>query len=411
MKAVLLMGLLALTLSAQAQTRHESAGLLPTPVARPLLEQDPSVAAARAALEAARQEAGILENSPHEWNAKMSGHRRAIEAGPHYREWTVGLERTLRLPGKAAADRKLGVATVAEAEARYGEALHEAARELLSLWLERLGAERSLALAGSNLQAAQDNLAVVNKRVRAGDAAKLDASLAQAELAEQKRLENEARMQASVAAAHLQARFPGVTEHLAALPEAFPLRESPAFWRERILAESDELKTAQALQEKAQAHAERASAEKTPDPTVGVYTGADAGGRERISGFTISIPLAGGQRSRRADKAVQLAEMSRHEVAQKRRQLEGEISGNVATAHGTFTSLQIAEQGAAAMQDNARLLQRAYALGEADLQSLLVARRQATGAAQNALAARVASLKAYYRLLVDAHLVWDLEHD
>ena len=58
-----------------------------------------------------------------------------------------------------------------------------------------------------------------------------------------------------------------------------------------------------------------------------------------------------------------------------------------------------------------KLMQRAYSLGESDLQALLSARRQATTAAQSALAARIAAIKAYYSLLVDAHLVWDMEHE
>jgi hypothetical protein len=56
-------------------------------------------------------------------------------------------------------------------------------------------------------------------------------------------------------------------------------------------------------------------------------------------------------------------------------------------------------------------MQRAYTLGEAELQALLLARRQATAATTSALQARVAALKAYYGLLVDAHLIWDLAHD
>ncbi|REN19571.1 TolC family protein, partial [Mycobacterium tuberculosis] len=55
-----------------------------------------------------------------------------------------------------------------------------------------------------------------------------------------------------------------------------------------------------------------------------------------------------------------------------------------------------------------RLTQRAYALGEADLQSLLLARRQFLEASRSALEARADALRANYRLLVDAHLIWDL---
>ena len=84
---------------------------------------------------------------------------------------------------------------------------------------------------------------------------------------------------------------------------------------------------------------------------------------------------------------------------------------SVATAQGTYESLQIAEAGAAALQDNAKLMQRAYSLGEANLQAVLTAQLQATAAAQNSLAARTAALRDYYLLLIDAHLVCDLDHD
>ena len=56
-------------------------------------------------------------------------------------------------------------------------------------------------------------------------------------------------------------------------------------------------------------------------------------------------------------------------------------------------------------------MQRAYALGEADLQSLLLVRRQSLDGARAALDARVEALRSNYRLLIDARLIWDLAHD
>lgn len=258
MRALLLIVLSTMAVSAPAAPLPETPGLLPTLIVRPLLEQDPSVTAARASLEAARQEAGILESSPYEWNARLSSQRRTLQSGPHYQEWNVGIERTLRLPGKAAADRNIGKATVEEAEARYGDAKHEAARELLTLWLDWLHAERAYELAGANGQAAQENLNAVEKRMRAGDAARLDVSLAQAELAEQKRIANDAKTQVAVANARLQARFPSLGRQFTVSPTLLPLKEKAAFWRERIFAQSDELKTVQAQLQRALAQAERA---------------------------------------------------------------------------------------------------------------------------------------------------------
>ena len=408
---LLLIGLLTIPGTTQAVQPVNPPGLLPTEIARPLLEQDPGVAAARAGLDVALQEAGILDKSPYEWTTRVLSQQRRLETGPRYNEWNAGIERTIRLPGKAAADRNIGKATVEESQARYGEALQVAARELMALWVDSLAAERARELAENSLQSAQASLAAVEKRARAGDASKLDLSIARAELAEQRRLDNDAKTQAAAAWSRLSTRFPGVERQILALPTPLPIGEDAAFWRDRILAESDEFKVVQTQMQKAQAHAERARADKIPDPTLGVYTASEVGGRERFSGVMISIPIPGGVRDSRSAKAIAAVEVSRQEVELKRRQLETGIASAIVTAQGAYDSLQIAHEGAAAMQENASLMQRAYALGEAELQALLLARRQATAAMNNALQAQVTALKAYYGLLVDAYLIWELKHD
>ncbi|HCZ17658.1 MAG TPA: hypothetical protein DHV85_24415 [Candidatus Accumulibacter sp.] len=405
-----LIGLLALSGNLQAMQPANPPGILPTEIARPLLEQDPGVAAARAGLEVARQEAGILDSSPYEWTTNLTGQQRNLEAGPRYNEWNVGVERAIRLPGKAAADRNIGMAIVEEFQARYGEALQEAAHELLTLWVDWLAAERVRELAETGLQSAQASLTAVEKRARAGDASKLDVSIARAELADQRRTNNDVKTLAVTAWASLSTRFPGVGPQAMALPTPLPRGEDAVFWQERILAESDEMKVVLAQMLKAQAQAERARADKIPDPTLGIYAASEIGGREHLSGITISIPIPGSVRNSRSAQAIAAVEVSRQDVALKKRRLEAEIASAVATAKGAYESLQIANEGAAAMQENASLMQRAYALGEAELQALLLARRQATAAMNNALQAQVTALKAYYRLLVDAHLIWDLGH-
>lgn len=406
-----LLTVLTLFRTAQAEPPVHPPGLLSTEIARPLLEQDPGVAVARAGLEVALQEANILDKSPYEWIARTTGQQRKVQSGPRYNEWSVGIERTLRLPGKAAADRNIGKATVEAAAARYRDAQHEAARELMGLWMEWLGAENARKLAERNLQSVQESLGAVEKRVRAGDASNLDMNIARAELAEQRRLENDAKTQASIAWARLSTRFPGVTPQPPALPAPSPLGEDLAFWRERILAQSDELKIAQTQLQIDQTQAERARKDKIPDPTLGLQMASEIGGREQISGVVLSMPIPGQARQLRSAKATATVVVSRQELAFKTRQLETEIASSVAAAQGAYDSLQIANEETVAMQQNAALMQRAYALGEAELQALLLARRQANAAMNNALQAQITALKAYYSLLVDAHLIWDLEHD
>lgn len=410
MKRLLLIAALAAG-GVHAETLPTMPGLLPEPVAHPLLVNDAMVASARADAEAARQDARLAEGSPYEFTARLNAQKRRLDVGPQYKEWNVGIERTLRLPGKAQADRSIGQAFMAESDAVYGEALHEAARGLLTLWLDWAQAERAVELAARNLVAAQENADAVDKRVKAGDAARLDASIARADLAEQERAAVEARTAAAVAWAQLNARFPGLKREHAVLPEPQPLARPLQFWRERILTESDELKLAAAARDKAAGHAARARAERVPDPTVGVYTASEFGGQERFTGVMLSVPIPGARRSRLADRAVSAAESARQLHQAKLVQLEAHIASEVATAEGAYEAWRAARTNAVSMGENARLATRAYALGEADLQSLLAARRQANSAALSALSAQVTAVHAQAALMVDAHLVWGLGED
>ncbi len=112
MMRLLLIGLLTISGLAPAMELLNPPGLLPAETAQRLLAQDPRVGAARAGLEVARHEANILDRSPYEWTPKVIGQQRDLQNGPSYFEWTAGIERTIRLPGKGAADRNLGKATV-----------------------------------------------------------------------------------------------------------------------------------------------------------------------------------------------------------------------------------------------------------------------------------------------------------
>jgi cobalt-zinc-cadmium efflux system outer membrane protein len=393
--------------AAHASPLPEAPGLLAPEIVLPLLEQDPEVMAARAGLDVARQDAKALEESPYEWTARVNAHRRTTEPGARSNEWNVGLERTLRLPAKGSADRRIAAATLDEGKARYRGAWRAASRELIDQWLDWLAAREGQSLAMAHQQAARENLAAVEKRVKAGDASRLDASLARAESAEQQRAGNEARTASAVAWAKLHARFPALPEQVTPVPSAVALSLNAASLRERILERNAMLQTAQAQLRKAQAQSERARAEKVPDPTVGVYTASEARNQERITGVMLSIPIPGAQRRMRANSAVYAAELTRQELELKKRELEGSIATMLAMTEGAYAGWQIADSGAAAMRDNAALTQRAYELGEVDLQSLLTAGRLATSAEQTALSAKVAATRAYFSLLLEANLLWE----
>lgn len=387
----------------------EVPGLLSPAVVRPLLEAAPAVVTARATTSVLQHESQGLEASPYEWTAQLSGQQRRQEDGPSHNEWSIGVERGIRLPQKAAADRQLAQVLTQQADVQYDEAVHEAAREFADLWVEWLTAEQAYRLATENQQSMQVNFDIVQKRMRAGDASKLDVGVADAEVAEQRRLTNEAKTRAAVAWSRLSSRFPGFREQKTALPQPQALVQDDGYWKERILSTSDELSLIRLNLQKVELHARRAQADRIPDPTLGLFTASEGGGSERVTGITVSMPIPGSSRLARSKQASAEGVVARQQLAEKTRQLESDAAADLASARGMYGTWKIAEEGARTVQENTRLTQRAYTLGETDLQALLLAQRQAGKASNDALEAQAQAFKAYLRLLIDAHLVWDLE--
>lgn len=390
------------------------AGLQSNESARALIEADPRVAQAREALEAARFRAQALAAGPHEWVAKAGTQQRRDRTPGgigSVREWSVGLERTLRIGGKAGIDRELGENATELAEAKLGEARHESARDLVELTVGIQAAERTRALWSEQLGFAQSNVNAASVRRRAGDASMLDQNVANGDLAEvQRQLSTaageEAKLRARFSARYGQKPIPALSP-----TDPIPLTPEGSAWRARIFEESDAVKVVEYELKQAELTARRLGADRLADPTVGVHAGSEGGGAERIVGVTLSIPLGGTYRNALQREALQQVEVARAALEKARQDLEAEVAQTLAEAAGSLERWRFAEQAAVASAQNARLTQRAYTLGEADLQAVLLARRQSVEAALGAAQARTDALRARYRLLVDAHLIWNLHED
>lgn len=378
-----------------------------------LIDADPTVARARRELAAARERAAMLDAGSHEWTAKAMAQRRSYRNGDAAtQDWQAGLERAVRIGGKAGIDRSIGEALVREGEARVGEARHESARTLLQGWMDWLAVERTQRLWQDQLVVAESNLKAASSRRKAGDASLLEQNAARADLAQVQRQSANAATELARARARLAARFPGIElAPPAILSEPMPLERDAAAWRERIVSESDSLRMAEQAMQRAVATADRAKADRTADPTIGVHAGYEASGAERVVGLSLSIPLGGAYRAAQSREALQQADAARDALEAEKRELEMEIAGALAEAGGGVERWKAAEAALAASGDNARLAQRAYALGEGDIQGVLLARRQSLDAALGALQARIDALRARYRLWVDAHLIWKLAED
>ncbi len=409
--SLLLLGMASCSISAMDVNVATPTDLPSTESARAWLRQDPAVQEALADMAGAGHVAGMLRASPHEWTIKATSQQRRYEAGPTSREWAAQLERTIRLPGKKALDRQLGDVEVELAEARLGEAIHEAARSLLDLWMAWVQAEQAKKLIAEQTTFSQSNLRAAQKRQRAGDASRLEVNVAAGDLAEIQQRFAEASAEAIKAHARLKIRFPDVPAAQPTLSEPQPVDMPEGAWRELVIANSDPLRIAELQVRQASQQAKRTRADRLPDPTVGLFTASEAFRRERIIGVSVSIPLPGGYRRERLGQALTAVDAATAARDRAQRVVETDIDEAYADADGNHRRWQLATKGARHAADTAQLTQRGYTLGEAEVQTLLLARRQSLQASEAALDARVTALRAYYRLLIDAHRIWGLAHE
>lgn len=374
--------------------------------ARMAIDQDPAVVQALRSLEASGHSAAMLEAGPHEWTVGGTAQRRRIDGAGNSNEWSVQIERPIRIAGKAGLDRRLGESTLDVARAQLAVARSDAARTLLDAWIDWLSARQAREVMDDQVRAADENLRTVTLRQKAGDASRLELNVAQGDVAQARQLAVVAATAEAKTLAALKIRYPSLATEPKTLPEPAPLAWTETQWRNRVLDAHPLLAAATHGVRMAELTADRARADRTPDPTVGVFTSSEASRTERVVGISLSIPLGGTYREQASLEALKQVNVARAVLDRQRRELELAVSGQVQEALGSLERWRLAEQSAAALRETARLTQKAYAAGEADVQALLLVRRQALEATSAAQATRAEALRAQYRLQIDAGLLW-----
>lgn len=385
--------------------------LPPAPQVQAALTEHPNVLAARAGIHAGEAARERLRAGVHETNVRLGAQQRSDPA-QRFNEWDVGLERALRLPGKAGMDRKLGEGELTRSRVMYGDALHETGRGLLKAWFAWGRENAAAAQWRDQVAALKEQLEIVGKRVKAGDAPKLEAGLAEAALAGAESALHQATLKEQVAANELLQGYAGIT-----LPEKLPVLQPVALeqgleqWREEILKHSHELAVARNEAQLARMQGERADAERIPDPALGLRAASERGGNEHIVGVSISIPFSGAGRSARAAETLAQAEAAAQREAAVLRKIRLEAANTFAAAQAAYRGWESATVAADKMRANAELMSRAYALGEMSLSDVLLARRQSLESGLAATLARLDAAESRYRLLLDAHRLWPLDAD
>jgi outer membrane protein TolC len=402
--------ILLLPALAVAAPPDDTPDLPPRAVVASVLAGHPDVLAAKSGVRYEESNRDRLEAGEHEFSVSVGSARRRTEASRNLNEWDVAVERPIRLPGKARLDGELGSLGVAQAQSSLGDALHETARGLLRAWFGWLKARAQSDEWNSQASLLRRQGEVAARRVRAGDAPRLEQTLAEAAAAQAEAAALQAGMRTAVAAAELTQHYPGISlPEKPVLATPTPVDQPHAYWHERILQHNHELAAVRAEVKRRQALIARSQADEMPDPTVGVRHASEAGGNERVTGVYVSIPLPGRARTATTEGARAQMDMAVQKEAALLRKLNAEVAATHAGATAAYEGWRKAQFAAQAMERNAELIARAYALGEAGLNDTLNARRLAVEGRLAAATAQLDAAEARYRLMLDAHLLWSLD--
>lgn len=348
------------------------------------------------------------ENGNYEFTLRAgSSQRRIGNTGMTMKEWDVALERPVRLPDKVGIDQDIGVASVERAEFALGDARHEASRLLLKLWFSWQREMTQATLWQQQVAILEQQAAITDKRVKAGDAPRLELNQAQAAAAQAGVSWHQAQMRAQLAGNDLARSFPAIR-----LPEKLqltvpePIDHDLAYWESRIVEDNHELGMVEAQSHVQQLLAQRSRADQIPDPTIGVRFANEMGGNEKITGVYLMVPLSSGHRSAIADSVEQQAAIAADQASFVRQRLKRDVYAAFFQARKNFDTWQMAHDAALAIRSNAELVARAYQLGEASLGESLTARRLALESSLTENLTQLDANEAHYRLLLDAHQLW-----
>lgn len=352
-----------------------------------------------------------LTINPYEWtvNATLQN-RRDQAASQNFLEQNVSVQRGFRWPTKANADQQLATALQLTSQLSIAEARHEARRLLLNDWFDALNDLARARRLGDQVKLLTRQVKVASQRYRAGDAPRL----------EQMTLDNE-RLQVAVQQQQAQGnaqrkldrlRYLGIT----AVPNVNLVEQAPNLSNVRVnealrarLTDNHELALAQAEIERATLQRSRYRLDRQPDPILGAGVSRERGGQEQVLAVTASLPLPGAYRRagwQIAEAEVQLAQQRQQQVYQRLRldNLDQERAFNLANSQW-----QQLRQSRQALEQQATLMDKAYALGEVTLNDWLLALRRSIEARSLEEAAQIERLRLYSLILLNGHQLWPHE--
>jgi outer membrane protein TolC len=388
-------------------------GLPPEVAVRSALSNLPALRISGLNRELAGAERDRLAAGNGEWIVRAGAAQRRILDQERYREQEVLVERSVRWFGKAAQDRAIGARGMALADAARADAWHEAARVLMRDWYDLLRAEVAVDLLRQQQGVLQEVVAVTARRVKAGDAARLDLMQAETEAGRAAAQLEQAELQLRKAKSVLVTSYPGLPLTSARRIDELPLPQapgtSPSAQLGQLLEDNHELGLAREEAEWLRLKASRAAAERMPDPTIALRSTRERGGQERTYGVMLSFALPGSARSAEGAAARLRADMALERSAQVKARVELAAQQAVDEKDASLRIWKSLTAAAERSRQQAELMGKAYRNGECPIGEALLSRRQALDAALAAQTARLDALAAQARVQLDSHVLWSYD--
>jgi cobalt-zinc-cadmium efflux system outer membrane protein len=381
----------------------------------------PLIEGARARRDALSARAQGIATGTAEFTVRATAQRRR-EVGPgvSVQESMLSLERPLRAWGKRGMDADLAAQTQALADIAYADALHEGSRELLKLWFEHLRAQADLKNAQTTFTLAAQMQRLTQSQLKQGEISKLDAELAQAELDRISAARAVAQAQLATTASALSRRYPTVAlpaagaNALSASGSALPAwpegaNVSMADKRQEFLEKNHELNMLRVDAQRLRLSAQRASRDRLPDPTVGLFTARERAGAEQVTGVMLSMPLSGDARSHHAVAAAADAQAAEDQVRWSEQQLGAAFDGMWQQLLHKRNAAELLKSAAVRQAQAADKARKGYALGEGSLSEVLMMDRLASDNLNAAERMQLEAVALQAMIRLDLHQMWDFD--
>ena len=347
-----------------------------------LMEQavrtSPSYRSAKADMDRASASARRIASGPYEFEINASGGQRKIDdplaSENRYTEWSAGISRTVRLPGKRQVDANIAQLETDLAGTGVDQSLFAEREKFAMLWSAWRRADllstSSASQAAEALRIAELQQIAVDKgaerQIRADQLA-AEAGLLQLQ-AEQDRTE------AQVARAALVARYPDIVFPETTAPlDVSETMISPLF--EATAESSPAYRRADLLAEQARLKAQRARMEKRPDPTFGLDFGNEFGGSETSVMARVSIPIGGSARRAYAREMSATATVAELDWVTAQREAFQAVQAARQSLGAAMTLYEKSLETAESSRKILETIQKGYDYGEITITEFLNGRR------------------------------------